>query len=319
MDDILITGGAGFIGGHLAEFFLVNSNNRILIIDNFNDYYSPEQKRKNIDLLKKISKNRIILYEGSILDKEFLKKIFNSHNISKVFHLAAMVGVRYSIKNPDLYLQVNIIGTLNLLEVIKNHKIKSFIFASSSSVYGNQKKIPFSETDNIECPISPYAASKNAGEKLCYAYHHLYGIHITCLRFFTVFGPRGRPDMAPYKFIDKIYNNIPIDKYGDGSSQRDYTYIDDIIQGIYQSSIKNYPFEIFNLGKGTTISLNKFINIIENITGKKAIINVRSKQAGDVDNTCADISKAHLKLGYSPNFSVEKGIEKTYNWYLQTS
>jgi UDP-glucuronate 4-epimerase len=316
-EKILITGGSGFIGSHLAEFFIENTNKEILIIDNYNSYYSIDQKRNNYKILKNKDRfNKIKLIEGDIRNKKLIDSIFKSNHFSQIFHLAAMAGVRYSIENPTLYFDVNLKGTLNLLNATRDNNIKSFIFASSSSVYGNSKEIPFSEQNPLGTLISPYAITKRAGEDICRLYHDLYQINISCLRFFTVYGPRGRPDMAAYKFMHSIYNNIPIDKYGDGNTERDYTYIDDIIQGIISAANKNKSFEIFNLGGNSTTNLNKFINMIEEIVGKKAKINHFSMQVGDVEKTKADISKAKHLLDYYPKTTLEEGIKKMFKWFI---
>lgn len=318
MSKILITGIAGFIGSHLAEYWLSNSENVIIGIDNFNDYYNPNFKFNNLNLLQshQNSSNRFFFYKGDIRDKKFTKELFNKEKFDQVIHLAAMAGVRYSIENPDYYVDVNINGTLNLLNCCKNHDVNSLIFASSSSVYGNSKMAPFKESQSVDKPISPYAATKKAGEEFCFLYHHLYNINVTCLRFFTVYGPRGRPDMAPFKFLDRINRNLPIERYGNGTSQRDYTYIDDIIQGIVKAANKNYEYEIFNLGRGQTVELNEFISIIERVTTNKAIIEQLEKQPGDVDLTSADIKKAAKMLGYNPKWSIKNGIKETYEWLV---
>lgn len=320
MSNILITGGAGFIGSHLAEYYLQHSKNQIVILDNFNDYYSPSVKHHNYRTIKQNDhSNRLSLVKGDIRDKEIIDSLFIQNNFSHVFHLAAMAGVRYSIENPELYLDVNLSGTLNILNGVKNTNVSSLIYASSSSVYGNSTKTPFLESMKVDHPISTYAATKKAGEELCYLYHHLYNINITCLRFFTVYGPRGRPDMAPYKFIDRICQSIPIDQYGDGTSLRDYTYIGDIIDGIILAVEKNFPFEIFNLGRGETIALKDFIALIEKTTGIKAKINYLPKQQGDVDVTLADVAKAKNLLGYNPKYSISEGIERSFKWYQAQS
>lgn len=319
MSKILITGGAGFIGSHLAEA-LLKKKEEILILDNFNDYYDPQIKRTNIKEIEAIGK--LTLIEGDIRHSQFLEQLFSNHKIDVVVHLAAMAGVRPSIENPLLYNDVNITGTLNLLEMCKMHNISKFVFASSSSIYGNNKKIPFSETDRVDNPISPYAATKKAGELLCHTYHSLYHINIACLRFFTVYGPRQRPDLAIHKFTELIQHNKPIPFYGDGSTKRDYTYIDDIIDGItkainwlYQGEGK---YEIFNLGESETISLSQMVKTIEKALGKKAILKILPMQPGDVNQTNAHILKAKEILGYNPTTDFERGIQKFINWYKIT-
>ena len=310
--NFLITGGAGFIGSNLCESLLCNNNN-VICLDNFNGYYDPKIKRGNIEnfLLDK----RFKLYVGDILDKTYIDYILSKNHIDVIIHLAAMAGVRYSIEKPDLYYNVNVMGTLNLLEAMRGHNIKNMIFASSSSLYGNNKKVPFSESDNIDFPISPYAASKKACESMCYTYHYLYNFNISCLRFFTVYGPKQRPDLAIYKFTKALFENNPIAIYGDGQTKRDYTYIDDIVQGI-QNAIDNLNgYDIFNLGESMDISLIELIKLLENYTGKSAILNFIPMQAGDVNHTLADVSKAKLILGYSPKVKIEDGLMEFIDWY----
>lgn len=310
METILVTGGAGFIGSHVCEA-LLKKGEKVIGIDDFNDYYDPKVKRKNISGF--LSNKKFKIYEADIRNFDSLEKIFSENKIDKVVHLAARAGVRPSIKYPLLYEEVNIKGTLNLLELSKN--VKNFVFASSSSVYGNNKKVPFSEIDNVDNPISPYAATKKSGELLCYTYHHLYNIPITCLRFFTVYGPRGRPDMAVYKFTKAIKEGKSIEIYGDGTSKRDYTYIEDILQGIISALENNLSYEIINLGESKTVELNYLVSIIEKEIGKKAKIIKMSLQPGDVDITYADISKANKLLGYNPKTPIESGIKKFVEWF----
>lgn len=322
MKGILITGGAGFIGSHLCEAIL-KSNNKVYVVDNFNDYYDPIIKRDNIreiefSMMKnKIPQSRFQLYEGDIRDKSVLDKVFKS-KIDMVIHLAAMAGVRYSISNPKLYLDVNIMGTLNLLKKCKENDINKFIFASSSSVYGNNKKVPFSEEDNVDFPISPYAATKKSGELLCYTYHYLYNMSIACLRFFTVFGPRQRPDLAIHKFTKLIMEDKAIPFYGDGSTERDYTYIEDIVGGILNTmkwiDKDEYKYDIFNLGGDHTVSLREMVETIEAVLGKKAQYKMLPMQPGDVNRTCADISHSKEKIGYEPKVSFRAGIIEFVNW-----
>ena len=309
---ILVTGGAGFIGSTLCEK-LVILNQKIICIDNFNNFYNPLIKKNNISVLAE-DKN-FKLYEADICDRDCLKKIFDENKIEIVVHLAAMAGVRPSIENPLLYEKVNIEGTLNLLECLKEEKIKKLIFASSSSVYGGNKKAPFSEEDKVDLPISPYAATKRAGELLCYTYHHLYDISAFCLRFFTVYGPRQRPEMAIHKFTRKIFNGEEIDVYGDGTSSRDYTYIDDIINGIIESINNIKGYEIINLGNSHPETLSGLIRIIEKTSGISAKINHEEMKPGDVFTTFADTDKASKLLNYNPAASLEKGIGKFISWY----
>lgn len=309
---ILVTGGAGFIGSNLVDK-LLSEGNTVFCIDNFDDFYNPEIKRKNIS--SALANKSFKLLEGDIRDKGFLNNCFNTNEYDIVVHLAARAGVRPSIKDPEIYYENNVMGTLNLLECMKNRHVKKLIFASSSSVYGNNKKIPFSEDDNVDFPISPYAATKKAGELLCHTYHYLYKMDIFCLRFFTVYGPRQRPEMAIHYFVDAIVNDNPIKMFGDGSSRRDYTYIVDILDGI-TNAIKNVNgFEIINLGESQTISLSSLIETIERVTAKKALIEKLSSQQGDVEVTYANIDKAKKLLNYKPYYPVKEGIKEFYNWF----
>ena len=324
MRTILVTGGAGFIGSHLSERLLKEGNN-VLVIDNFNDYYDPKIKRNNIEEVKKtcldnnISLNNYKVFEGDIRDNDFLKEVF-SNKIDSVMHLAAMAGVRPSIQNPSLYYDVNITGTVNLLERCRENGIKQFVFASSSSVYGNNKKIPFSESDRVDNPISPYAATKKSGELLCHTYHHLFDMNIACLRFFTVYGPRQRPDLAINKFTTLIMEDKEIPFYGDGTTSRDYTYVEDIVSGIVSSinyvNKKEKVFEIFNIGGDKTVSLNEMVKTIEDVLGKKAKLNKLPMQPGDVNRTCADISYSKKIIGYNPKTTFKEGIRKFIEWKL---
>ena len=309
---ILVTGGAGFIGSHLIER-LLREGEKVVCLDDFNDYYDPGLKRANIQPFLKEKHFR--LCQADIRDSKALNKIFEAGEIQSVVHLAARVGVRDSLKDPHLYAQVNINGTLNLLEEVRRKGIQKFIFASSSSVYGLSNRIPFREDDPADKPISPYAATKRAGELLCYAYHQLYQVPVTILRFFTVYGPRGRPEMAIYKFTRFIDEGREIPVYGDGRSERDYTYISDIVQGIMSALQKSFPFGIFNLAGGKTVELRQMISLIEKRLKKKVRIKYCPEQAGDVRLTSADIARARKLLGYSPRVSLEEGIERLIQWY----
>jgi UDP-glucuronate 4-epimerase len=307
MENILITGAAGFIGSHLTER-LLSLGYQIFGLDNFDTFYDPAIKRKNTALFH--SNPRFTLLEGDIRDFPFLEKIFAQHRIDKIVHLAARAGVRPSIQLPLLYEEVNIKGTLNLLEMSRAKSIKQFIFASSSSVYGGNIKIPFSETDPVDSPISPYAATKKAGELLCYNYHHLYQIPMTCLRFFTVYGPRQRPEMAIHHFARLIFEEKPLPLYGDGTIRRDFTYIDDIIDGIVLTIESPFEYEIFNLGESETHLVAEVIQLLSKLIGKTAKINYLPSQPGDMIVTYAEISKARKKLGYNPTTPLEKGLAK---------
>lgn len=312
---ILVTGGAGFIGSHLCDKLIERGEN-VICLDNFDSYYDPNIKRKNIQ--HNLGKENFKVIEGDVRDKKVLRKTFEENSIEKVVHLAARVGVRSSIKDPSLYVDVNIGGTLNLLEVCKDHKVENFIFGSSSSVYGDIKKTPFSENDDLK-PISPYSASKRSCELLCHVYHSLYGVPIICLRFFTVYGPRQRPDMAIHKFTRLIDEGKEIEMYGDGTSKRDYTYIDDIIEGVLSALDKKFDFEIFNLGNSRTVELRRLVSLIEKKLDRKTKIRQLPEQAGDVFVTYANISKARKLLGYEPKTEIEEGIEKFVEWYKTES
>ncbi|MBI2101463.1 GDP-mannose 4,6-dehydratase [Candidatus Woesearchaeota archaeon] len=310
MSAILVTGAAGFVGSRASKE-LVRQGHSVVGVDNFNDYYNPEFKEQNIKDVK------VRLYREDIRNFAGLQKIFSENKIDKIVHLAAMVGVRPSIQNPFIYEEVNVRGTLNLLELARHNKIKKFVFASSSSVYGNRDKVPFSEDDITNSPISPYAATKKAGELLCCTYSSLYRIPSVCLRLFTVYGPCGRSDMAPYKFVDSIANGRQIEMYGDGSTRRDYTFIADVVSGIMKSMDLDAQYEIINLGCGNPVELREFIGIIEKNLGKKAKIVKEKMQPGDVKQTYADISKAKKLLGYSPKTKVEEGLRILCEWYME--
>jgi UDP-glucuronate 4-epimerase len=310
---ILVTGAAGFIGSHLCEK-LIGQDFKVVGIDNFDPFYDPKIKKRNLFTIE--NSPNFTFYNQSITDITALEKIFENHKFETIVHLAAKAGVRPSIKQPFAYHRTNIDGTLNLLELSRHHNLGRFVFASSSSVYGNNKVVPFSEDHSVDNPISPYAATKKAGELMCYTYHHLYKINIFNLRFFTVYGPRQRPEMAIHKFIRLIDNSKPIQVYGYGKPKRDFTYIDDIIQGIQKSIEKVEGYEIFNLGESKTISTNGLIELIEKELGKQAFRQEMSMQPGDVEITYADISKAKNVLGYDPKTDLEEGITKMVEWYL---
>jgi UDP-glucuronate 4-epimerase len=314
--NILITGGAGFIGSHLIEKLLNEENRQIAAIDNFNDFYSPETKRANISAF--LDNPRFRLYETDICDDENLRRIFAENRFDAIVHLAAMAGVRPSLENPKLYTRVNVGGTVNLLEAAKDFNIQQFVFGSSSSIYGENSKIPFSEDDKTSKPISPYAATKAAGELLCHTYAHLYDIRAVCLRFFTVYGARQRPDLAIHKFSRLIWEEKPIPVFGDGKTRRDYTFVDDIIQGVCAAiDYDKSDYEIFNLGESETVELNYLIELLEKNLGKKAVIDQKPMQPGDVPVTFADISKACGLLNYSPQTKIEDGIRKFTEWFLE--
>jgi UDP-glucuronate 4-epimerase len=307
---ILVTGGAGFIGSHLIER-LLDRGDSITVVDDFNDFYNPTIKRNNVRGFA----DKVRLAEGDICSD--LRPVFAAQRFDTIIHLAARAGVRPSLEQPLLYTRVNIVGTQNLLELAHEFGVRKFVFASSSSVYGVNQKVPFSEDDPIFKPISPYAATKLAGEALCHVYHHLYGMDVVCLRFFTVYGPRQRPDLAIRKFTEAILAGKPIDLYGDGSARRDYTYIDDILQGVLACLDRNFGYEVINLGESRTVELRELVQLIEKATGKKALIRSLPTQPGDVPITYADISKAKRLLGYQPKIAIEAGIEKFVDWYVR--
>lgn len=318
---VLITGGAGFIGSSLAEV-LLRRKIEVIIVDNMNDFYDPGIKEQNLAEILQTALDvggELSICKGDICDNSFLTTVFLKYHPDMVVHLAAYAGVRPSIQNPMLYSRVNIEGTASLLEVMRKFEIRYFVFASSSSVYGNKNSIPFRESDSVNCPVSPYAATKRAGELLAYTYHSLYGINIACLRFFTVYGPRQRSDLAIHKFMRCILNSQPIPFYGDGQTGRDYTYIDDIIDGVTKAmewvDSSESRYEIFNLGESRVVTLKQMVEEIERCTGIRASLNRLPKQPGDMEQTCADISKAERLLGYHPCQSFEDGIEKFVEWY----
>jgi UDP-glucuronate 4-epimerase len=309
----IVTGAAGFIGSHLCER-LLKDGCTVIGIDNFDDFYDPQVKHNNIkDCLRN---KQFKLVEADIRNSAAMNKVL-SEGADVIVHLAARAGVRPSIAQPALYADVNINGTVTLLEAAKNNSIKKFVFASSSSVYGNNKKVPFSEDDNVDFPISPYAATKKAGELICHTYHHLTGISMTCLRFFTVYGPRQRPDLAIHKFARLIEDGKSIPVYGDGSMMRDFTYIDDIIAGIMGAIDKCAGYNIYNLGESRPVTVNALIGEIEKALGKKAVIERLPLQPGDVERTYADIAKAHRDLGYNPNTDISAGLKRFAEWFRQ--
>ena len=309
---ILVTGVAGFIGSHLTERLLAEGN-QVIGLDNFDPFYEKSIKERNLQSAS--ASDDFIFYEADLLDPISLDQIFEVNEIDVIVHLAAKAGVRPSIEDPVGYQKVNNEGTVNLLEQCRIHDVKKFVFASSSSVYGNNKKVPFSETDSVDFPISPYAATKKAGELICYNYHHLYDINVFALRFFTVYGPRQRPEMAIHKFTRMIDSGEEIPVYGNGKPERDFTYIEDIIQGVCAAIEKVSGYEIINLGESDTISVNNLIRLIEKHLGKKARKNMMPMQPGDVDKTFADISRARELLAYNPATDIDTGIQQFVNWY----
>jgi UDP-glucuronate 4-epimerase len=313
---VLVTGGAGFIGSHVAQFLLARGDD-VVIVDEMNDYYDIRIKESNLQLLRAAypDERRLSIVRGDICDENLMQTIFENERPEWVCHMAARAGVRPSIQDPYVYIHSNIKGTTHLMELSAKYGVKNFVFASSSSVYGGSKSTFFSEEEVVDNPVSPYAASKKACELLAYTYHHLYQLNISALRFFTVYGPRGRPDMAPFKFIDRVSRGVEIQQFGDGSSSRDYTYIDDIVDGIIRSIDRPHKYEVFNLGKGSGTSLGEFIYLVQKHTGKDAIVKMMPDQPGDVPYTCADVSKAYKMLGYQSKVTFEEGIKRTVKWY----
>jgi len=307
---ILLTGAAGFIGSWTAEA-LSKENFNIIGVDNFNSYYDVSLKKTRAANLQKICS----IHNVDIADYKQLEKIFDQYKIDQVCHLAAQAGVRYSIENPFAYENANNLGMLNILELCRHKKIPSLIYASSSSVYGGNKKIPFAETDSVDQPVSLYAATKKYNELAAHTYHHLYGLNTTGLRFFTVYGPFGRPDMAYFKFTKALLEGQPIDVYNHGKMKRDFTYITDIVAGVISALKKNYPYEVFNLGNSQSIELSRFIEVLEKEIGQKAKKNYLPMQPGDVHETFADISKSKKMLGFDPKIKIEQGLKKFVTWY----
>ncbi len=311
---ILITGGAGFIAYHLAAR-LQDEAREVYLLDNFNTFYDPALKRKNVRDLQ--ARGHVRLFETDILDVTGLRRVFQEVRPEGIVHLAALAGVRPSLENPRIYSDVNVTGTVNLLQLAREFETGSFIFGSSSSVYGGSERVPFSEDDPVDCPVSPYAATKRAGELLCHTWACNYAMRITCLRFFTVYGPRQRPEMAIHMFARLIQEGKEIPVFGDGESRRDYTYVDDIISGIVSALRVNPPFEIINLGESRTTTLLALISELETAMGKKAPRRFCPNQPGDMQITYANIDKARRILGYRPTTPIEEGIRKFVDWYLR--
>jgi UDP-glucuronate 4-epimerase len=313
--NILVTGGAGFIGSHTVDRLLATGAGKVTILDSFNDYYNPAIKRANVAAFA----DRVTVREGDLTDAAFIRETFDAGRFDAVIHLAARAGVRPSIAQPELYIDTNIKGTFNLLEAARHTGCKHFVFASSSSVYGVNKKVPFAEEDPILQTISPYAMTKMAGEQMCSNYSHLYDIKTVCLRFFTVYGPRQRPDLAISKFTRLIEDGKPIDKYGDGTTARDYTFCHDIVDGIIGAlNYRSGPIcDIFNLGGSQTVTLNDLIATIEASVGRKAQINQLPDQPGDVPLTSADVSKANRLLNFKPTTTIAQGVPTFVEWFRQ--
>jgi UDP-glucuronate 4-epimerase len=311
---VIVTGGAGFIGSHLARALLARGES-VAVIDDFNAFYDPKLKRENVE--PHLDNPNFTLHELDIRDLDAVRKAIEAERPEVVCHLAARAGVRPSIEEPILYEEVNCLGTLNILESVKGLGLKNFVFAASSSVYGLNSKSPFSEEDPITMPISPYASTKRAGELMAFTYSHLYDIPVTCLRFFTVYGEAGRPEMAVANFTRHIYDGTVLEVYGDGSAVRDFTYIGDIIDGVIGSVYKPFKYEIINIGGSKTIDVSGLISTIEDKLGKKAKIKYLEAAPGDVPLTYADVSKAGSLIGYAPKVSVDEGVERYVKWFLE--
>src|SRR5213595_715564 len=310
---VLVTGGAGFIGSHLVEKLLA-SGHQVVILDDFNDFYDPQTKHANIAGLAR----DVTVYHVDLRDSESVRNLFHREKVDAIAHLAARAGVRSSIQQPRLYYDTNVSGTLHLLDAACVTGVERFIFASSSSVYGISKTVPFSEDQHLTQTLSPYAATKIAGEFLCSTFSHLYQMRVVALRYFTVYGPRQRPDLAIHQFTRRIYAGQPIDQFGDGTTRRDYTYIEDVIQGTMAAlNYDESPFDIFNLGESETIQLRDLISAIEKVLGKKAKVNRLPEQPGDMPLTCADISKARKLLGYNPATPFTDGLPRFVDWFLR--
>ena len=314
-EHILVTGGAGFIGSHVTRR-LLDRGDRVTVLDDFNDFYDPVRKRRNVETFEDHSEVEVIT--GDIRDRKLVDRLFAENAFDAVIHLAARAGVRPSLAEPILYEEVNCIGTLHLLEAARRHGPQNFVFGSSSSVYGINQKVPFAEDDEVNQPISPYATTKRTGELLCFNYHHLYGLKTSCLRFFTVYGPAQRPEMAIHKFTDLIARGETVPLYGDGSSRRDYTYIDDIVDGILAARDLAPGFEIFNLGGAETTRLSDLVQWIGEALAVEPRIEYLPDQPGDVPITYADVSKSQRLLGYSPQVPIREGLRRFVDWYRQT-
>ncbi len=314
MGTVLVTGGAGFIGSHLAERLLARGD-RVVLLDCFDSFYDPAVKRRNAAaVLRGAPEGRCVLVEADIRDARALDDLLARHPVDAVVHLAARAGVRPSIADPLLYEDVNVKGTCVLLEACRRNGVRRFLFGSSSSVYGDSTPSPFSEEARVDRPVSPYAATKVAGELLCYTYHHLHGLDVTCLRFFTVYGPRQRPEMAIHKFARCILSGEPLTRFGDGRSERDYTYVDDILDGVTRALDRVGGYAVYNLGESRRVALSDLIRLLEEAIGRRARVEPMSDQPGDVRVTCADIGRARAELGYDPRVAIEEGIGRFVAW-----
>jgi UDP-glucuronate 4-epimerase len=313
---LLVTGAAGFIASHVTEA-LLKRGDTVVGLDNLNDYYEPARKQANLSEIEEglTAPGRFKFIKGDIRDRALLGALFAEHGITEVIHLAAMAGVRVSVEDPHLYMDVNLTGTMNLLEEARRHRVRNFVFASTSSVYGNTRQIPFIESDPSDRPLAPYPASKRAAELLGFTWHHLYGLNFTALRFFTVYGPRGRPDMMAYKVADNILFGKEVPIYNDGQMHRDWTYVEDIAQGVIAAADRPLGFEIINLGRGEPVLLADFVHMIEELAGRKAHLVPAPMPDTDIPYTYADITKAQQMLGYRPQVSVPEGVKRFWHWY----
>jgi len=316
---VLVTGAAGFIGSHVAAALLARGD-AVVGLDNLNDYYSPARKQANLDEVRggAADASRFRFVEGDIRDQALIAQLCTEHAFDAIAHLAAMAGVRASTEDPHLYYDVNLIGTLNLLDAARDHEIGNFVLASTSSVYGDTQQIPFVESDPCDHPLAPYPASKRAAEMLGFSYHHLYEQHFTALRFFTVYGPRGRPDMMAYKVLDNIFFDREVPLYNAGQMYRDWTYVEDIAAGIIAALDRPLGYEAINLGRGEPVLLSDFVGLIEDLAGKKATLVPSPMPDADIPYTYANIDKARRLLSYDPHISVEEGVARFWAWYQQT-
>ena len=312
----LVTGAAGFIGSHTA-IRLLEHGDHVLGLDNFNDYYDPARKRANLQDVQTAAKahGKFTFVEGDIRNRALLTELFRAHPLSGVAHLAAMAGVRSSVEDPWLYYECNLTGTLNLLDAAHRFNNPNFVFASTSSAYGNTKIIPFVETDSADRPLAPYPASKRAAELLGHSYHHIQGVDFTALRFFTVYGPRGRPDMMMYKIFEALRTGVPMPLFNGGNMHRDWTYVGDVVSGVVAALDKRLGYEVINIGRGEPVLVADYIASIEQLAGKKAPFEVEPMMKADVDFTFANIDKARALLGYEPRVSVAEGVRQFYDWY----
>ena len=308
---VLVTGGAGFIGSHLVAS-LLRSGREVVVLDDFDDFYPPALKRKNVAVL---AAPGLRVVEGDIRDASLVDRLFAECRFGSVIHLAARAGVRPSIAQAALYTSVNLDGTTCLLEAARRHGVERFVFGSSSSVYGNNPKVPFAEDDPVDRPVSPYAATKKAGELLCYTHHHLYGLHVACLRFFTVYGPRQRPEMAIHKFTRILAGGGEVEQYGDGTSARDYTYVSDIVEGILRAWERCRGFRVFNLGGSRTVTLAELLRKIAERLGVPPRVRILPAQPGDVERTWADVSRARDELGWEPGVDLDSGLDLFVDWF----